>query len=346
MLVLLPLALIAVFTGAYGVGSSYLSAALALGVCNWVGTSPTDTTLITVGCYLTNLLAGAAHEFGGTSSDAALALGAFTPGVVPVKTLQYSNWKAAALGISACLPIGNPPHIMGVGGLVLAGILLLLVRKLSARVLVVIIVSGVLYTIAWHLVAPTSTLAKLGLIAGLFVPSLVWPDCDTPQDPAAFPNPLGVVAAGFYSWITPGFTTGLATTTLLNPTIYRPAVTAVIGGAIEGWNLQLIERGGESSKTPLGSLLGTQLEPCEGMILLAVIIALGAFFRPIGNPTLPHARWISVGSLITQSVLTTGVVGTLTFLVTGVLAHGIQLVLAPGSGETRSLAFLIPIATS
>jgi hypothetical protein len=345
MLIFIPLGLIAVFTGAHGIGSSYLAAALALGVCNWVGLSPTDTTSITVGCYLLNLLAGAAHEFGGTSSDAALALGAYTPEPVPVRILQCSNWKAAALGISACLPIGNPPHLMGVGGLVLAGILLLLVRKLSTGVLVVVVASGVLYAIAWHLVAPTSTLASLGLIAGLFVPSLLWPGPARPTDPEAYPNPLGVLAAGFYSWITPGFTTGLATTTLLNPTIYRPAVTAVIGGAIEGWNLQLIERGGESSKTPLGNLLGTQLEPCHGMILLAVTLALVTFFFPIGNRFVPHARWVSIGSLITQSVLTTGVIGTLTFLVAGVLARYLQT-LVPGSEETRSLAFLIPVATS
>ena len=347
MLTLFPLVWVAAVTGVYGIGSPYLAAAAAIAVGGLTHTSSYWVVIAAVASYVVNSLAAAAHEFGGTSTDAAAVLGSDHAGVIPTALIHRRGLKALALGVGALLPVGAPPgYFTGVAGLVMVLTLTFLVRRRPLRVVVTVLVSGVLYAGAYAYAGTQSSLAVLGLMAGLFVPSLVFPD-RTPapystETTEAYPNPVGIVLAGGLSWLTPGFSTGSATAALLNPTVYRPAVVSVISGAIEGWNLQLIERGGASGKTALGSLLSGPLEPVPGMLALTVVLALGFYLVPLGAKHLPQARWVRVGSLVTQSVVTAGAPATLLFLLVGGAAHAIQLKYAPGEGETRALGFLIP----
>ena len=347
MLTLFPLALAAAVTGVYGIGSPYLAAAAAIAVGSITHQSPYYLTLTAVVCYVVNSLASAGHEFGGTSTDVVAVLGSDHAGVIPNRLIHHRGLKALALGVAALLPINAPPgYFTGAGALILVLTLTFLVRRRPLRVVLVVLVSGVLYAGAYAYAGTQSSLAVLGLIAGLFVPSLVLPDRTpapyTTETTEAYPNPVGVVLAAALSWLTPGFSTGSATTALLNPTVYRPAIVAVVSGAIEGWNLQLIERGGQSGKTALGALLTGPLEPVPGMIAITVVLALGFYLVPLGVKHLTHAKWIRVGSLVTQSVVTAGLPATLLFLLVGSVTHAVQLKYAPGEGETRALAFLIP----
>lgn len=347
MLTLFPLVWLAAAAGVYGIGSPYLAAAGAIAVGELTHSSPYWITLSAVASYVVSSLASAAHEFGATTTDAVMVLGSDHAGVIPTTLVRRRGLKALALGVGTLLPIGSPPgYFTGVGGLVIVLAITFLVRQRPLRVGAVVLVSGVLYAGAYAYAGTQSNLAVLGLMAGLFVPSLVFPDRTpapyTSETTDAYPNPMGVVLAAGLSWLTPGFSTGSATAALLNPTVYRPAVVAIVSGAIEGWNLQLIERGGNSGKTALGSLLTSHLEPVPGMIALTVVLAVGFYLVPLGAKHLPNARWIRIGSLVTQSVVTAGLPATLLFLLVGSAAHAMQLKYAPGEGETKALGFLIP----
>lgn len=338
------LVLVTAATAYCGIGSAYLAAAAALGLCRAFDAPAGFTAELVTYTYAVYVLLVGGSEFASTSSDAAVVLGQEPNCPAEPALFTAARWRCWVFVAALVLPIGTPSgYIVGPVAVVGALGLVVGVRKRPVRTVVGVVLAGLVLGLAWWWSARTTNASVLGLIAGLFVPTLLIPDrARSAEATPTFPNPVTVGLAAVFNWITPGLTTGSITATLIGPSVYRPVVNSCLSAAFEGWGIQLIAQHQISTKTALGDLYLNVLEPTPTVVGGCIALGIACFWLPHGRVCLPNSQLIAVGSLVTQSVIAAGALNTVVFLVAGLVAHLTLLRLAPGESDTRALCFLVP----
>ncbi|TVP59031.1 MAG: hypothetical protein EA343_20645 [Nodularia sp. (in: Bacteria)] len=268
------------------------------------------------------------------------------------------------------LPIPKPPgYLVGIPALVIVAVLIYLNQDsweqgslLGFLTLTLICVGSValgcyILKLVWLVNVPV-----LPLLTGLALPNLIDPigrERSLAERGIEYPPGLPQVVYTFLlTWITPGLSLSAATSGLIAPGVYRALTASLTSAALEAWNISLILRGGQASKTVLAYLLlrpnsinhvpaldgqGIGYGALVAVFLIAVLPALIFYWRKSERIEVNQA--VVVFAMVSQSVAVTGLTA-IPLIVLGLAIALLQRNLMPDSPEVRSLAVMAPMIIS
>jgi hypothetical protein len=218
-------------------------------------------------------------------------------------------------------------------------------------------VQSVTLVFAWsvhELLAGPNPLLVLTMIAGMAVPSVLWPAAKPTEklSEAELAVPW-IICTGVLCLMTPGLTASAGGMVFLKRSIWRPTNLMVIAAYIEGWNLQQLCFGASTAKTALAEFVNQHFEGALESQFHAVLLLLFCIYL-VGLCMLenPAVRKVVTGTnnshkllaiSLGQSLVAGGIVWTLVFCAVGFINTWVFRALSPENDDARAFAFITPL---